>query len=87
VANKRWQNDNLIIKDGEFVAIMGLSGSGKSTLANIVGGLDTPSAGNGSATPEVVISGGYISIIINLDDRINYIDLEYLPAYPIRITF
>jgi putative ABC transport system ATP-binding protein len=33
------------VADGEFVAIMGASGSGKSTLLNILGGLDTPSAG------------------------------------------
>jgi energy-coupling factor transporter ATP-binding protein EcfA2 len=32
--------------DGEFVAIMGPSGSGKSTLMNILGCLDTPSAGS-----------------------------------------
>jgi putative ABC transport system ATP-binding protein len=30
---------------GEFVAIMGPSGSGKSTLMNLIGCLDTPSAG------------------------------------------
>jgi ABC-type lipoprotein export system ATPase subunit len=30
---------------GEFVAIMGASGSGKSTLMNLLGCLDTPSAG------------------------------------------
>ncbi len=30
---------------GEFVAIMGPSGSGKSTLLNLIGALDTPSAG------------------------------------------
>ena len=30
---------------GEFVAIMGASGSGKSTLMNLIGCLDTPSAG------------------------------------------
>ena len=30
---------------GEFVAIMGPSGSGKSTAMNIIGCLDTPSAG------------------------------------------
>lgn len=36
---------SLDIADGEFVAIMGASGSGKSTLMNILGCLDTPSAG------------------------------------------
>ncbi|OLC07957.1 MAG: macrolide ABC transporter ATP-binding protein [Gemmatimonadetes bacterium 13_1_40CM_66_11] len=33
------------IKKNEFVAIMGPSGSGKSTLMNLIGCLDTPTAG------------------------------------------
>jgi putative ABC transport system ATP-binding protein len=33
------------IKKGEYVAIMGPSGSGKSTLMNLIGCLDSPSAG------------------------------------------
>ncbi|TKG95811.1 ABC transporter ATP-binding protein [Puteibacter caeruleilacunae] len=36
---------NLEVKQGEFISIMGPSGAGKSTLLNIIGMLDTPSAG------------------------------------------
>src|SRR3979411_465356 len=40
------QSVSIVIDKGEYVAIMGPSGSGKSTLMNIIGCLDTPSAGN-----------------------------------------
>jgi len=36
---------DLVIEQGEFVAIMGASGSGKSTFLNILGCLDTASSG------------------------------------------
>ena len=36
---------DLVIRQNEFVAIMGPSGSGKSTLMNLIGCLDTPTGG------------------------------------------
>jgi putative ABC transport system ATP-binding protein len=37
---------SMSVKDGEVVSIIGPSGSGKTTLLNIVGGLDTATAGS-----------------------------------------
>jgi putative ABC transport system ATP-binding protein len=45
------------IRRGEYVAIMGPSGSGKSTLMNLIGCLDTPSAG------EYYINGNLVSTL------------------------
>ena len=46
------------IRKNEFVAIMGPSGSGKSTLMNLIGCLDTPTAGeywlNGQKVSELI---------------------------------
>jgi putative ABC transport system ATP-binding protein len=42
---------SLTIDKGDFVALMGPSGSGKTTLLNLLGGLDTPTAG------EVIVCG------------------------------
>ena len=37
---------SLRVEEGEFLSVLGPSGSGKTTLMNIIGCLDTPTAGN-----------------------------------------
>jgi len=42
---------DLIVDQGEFVALMGPSGSGKTTLLNLIAGLDSPTKG------ELIVAG------------------------------
>ena len=53
------------IRYGEYVALMGPSGSGKSTFMNLIGALDTPTAG------DYYIAGQLISAMS--DDELAYI--------------
>jgi ABC-type lipoprotein export system ATPase subunit len=52
---------DLVIDEGEMLAVMGPSGSGKSTLLNMLGGLDRPTEG------QVLIDGQDLSEVKNLD--------------------
>jgi putative ABC transport system ATP-binding protein len=57
------QGVNLEIPPGDFLALMGPSGSGKTTLLNLIGGLDTPSAGSITVGGDRIdnMSGGKLS--------------------------
>ena len=53
---------SLAIRQGEFVAVMGVSGSGKSTMMNIIGCLDQPTRGT------YILDGNDVSKL-SKDDR------------------
>ncbi|WP_425606017.1 lipoprotein-releasing ABC transporter ATP-binding protein LolD [Lysobacter firmicutimachus] len=52
-----FQDLDLSVRKGETVAILGASGAGKSTLLHLLGGLDTPTAG------EVYVAGERMSAL------------------------
>lgn len=52
---------NLVLRAGEFVAVVGPSGSGKSTLLNMLGALDRPTRG------EVIVKGTSLARVRDLD--------------------
>ncbi len=83
---------NLQIQRGEYLALMGPSGSGKSTLMNIIGCLDTPTAGtyilNGKEVSSMTDSElshirnmeiGFVFQTFNLLSRLTAIDNVALP--------
>lgn len=54
-------NLSLQIAEGDFVSLMGPSGSGKTTLLNLLGGLDSPTAG------DVYVCGQHLSLMSQRD--------------------
>jgi len=43
---KALENVNLLVRQGEFVTLVGATGCGKTTLLNLIAGLDTPGEGS-----------------------------------------
>ena len=86
---------SLSIEGGQFVAIIGTSGSGKSTLLNMLGGLDTPTAGSVQVEDQNLESMTDEQLTIFRRKRIgfifqNYNLIPYLTAYenivlPVRL--
>jgi putative ABC transport system ATP-binding protein len=53
---------NLVIREGDFVAMMGPSGSGKSTLLNLVAGIDKPDSGRLAVAGEDITQLSYTEL-------------------------
>lgn len=64
---------NLEIRAGEFIAIMGPSGCGKSTLLNIMGMLDTPTAGRYAFNGENVAGHSESQLAITRKHNIGFV--------------
>lgn len=64
---------SLDIEPNEYVAIMGPSGSGKSTLMNVIGCLDTPSAGTYSLEGQMVAEMSEYQLADIRNQRIGFV--------------
>lgn len=71
---KALSNVSIDIEKAEFVCLSGPSGSGKTTLLNMIGGLDTPSAG------EITVDGQRI-------DQMSKADLAKIRLHKIGFVF
>ena len=64
---------DLVIDDGEFVAVVGPSGSGKSTLLHVVGGLDTPTNGQVVVDGKDLSQAGDRALALFRNERIGFV--------------
>lgn len=64
---------NLQIEKGEFIAVMGPSGCGKSTLLNVLGMLDSPSAGTYTLQGERISGRSEQELAVFRKERLGFI--------------
>ncbi len=91
---------NIEVQDGEFVAVMGPSGCGKSTLLNILGLLDSPTAGSYMFNGGVEVAGlkekqrtnlrkgniGFVFQSFNLIDELTVFENIELPLLYLKMN-
>src|ERR1700756_4542314 len=73
------QGLDLLVAEGEIVALVGASGSGKSTLMNILAGLDSPTAGS------VRVAGNDLAAM-NARQRLAYRRARQNVGLPMRLA-
>jgi putative ABC transport system ATP-binding protein len=61
------------IKGGEVLAIMGPSGCGKTTLLNIIGGLDTPTAGTVNLDGVNLVNLDPVGLVMHRRERVGIV--------------
>ena len=84
---------DMVVKKGEFVAVVGASGSGKSTLLHILGALDNPNKGtvifDGRELNNLSVRDlnrfrnkmiGFVFQFYHLLDELSVLENVYLPA-------
>jgi putative ABC transport system ATP-binding protein len=64
---------DLDIYDGEFLVLLGHSGSGKSTLLNIIGGLDTATAGTVRYHDQDLTHAGDAALTLFRRDHVGFV--------------
>ncbi len=71
------------VEEGVFVGVTGASGSGKSTLMNLLGGLDTPTAGSIEAQGRVISETGPEELACYRRHRVGMIfqSFNLIPAF------
>src|SRR5262245_48294221 len=65
------RNVNLVVPDGELLALLGPSGSGKTTLLRIIAGLDCPNSGS------ILLNGEDATVRSARDRQVGFVFQHY----------